>query len=417
MIPQIGLENITVAYGEKVILENLSIEINKGEFVAIIGPNGTGKSTLIKAITDIIDVKNGIITIDGRNNQKISRKDRAKMVAVVPQEFNIDFEFNAFDIVMMGRNPHQYGKDRNPTKDYEIVHEAMVMTNTWQFREQMFNELSGGERQRIIIARAIAQQSDVILLDEPTSHLDIHHQLEILELVRALNQEKKTTILAVLHDINMAARFSDRLILLNNKGVLADGTPDFVVDEKFLGKVYAMEMLVRNNNLLSTKEVIPIRVIKQRPEGNKKRVHVIAGGGSGEQILEKLKSMGVELSSGVINRGDSDWEICKMLDITMVEGRPFSDIDPESHEKNKDMIRQADAVLVTDVPFGTGNIKNLEALLEAKGPIYMIRREGPFDYTEGQAEAILKRIQKEKAFEWIKNYDEFIHIACKGDQR
>nr|WP_225877797.1 ABC transporter ATP-binding protein [Alkalibacter mobilis] len=414
---QLSLKNITVAYGDKIILENLNVEINKGEFVSIIGPNGTGKSTLIKAITDLIDVKNGVICIDGRKNSNISRKERAKLIAVVPQEFNIDFDFNAFDIVMMGRNPHQYGKDKDPVKDYEVVNEAMLMTNTWQLKDRYFNELSGGERQRIIIARAIAQQSDIILLDEPTSHLDVHHQLEVLELVRMLNKNKKITVLAVLHDINMAARFSDRLILLNEKKVLADGPPDYVVDEKILGKVYAMEMLVRNNNLLSSKEVIPIRVIKEKKSMEGVKVHVIGGGGSGEQILERLNSLGVDLSSGVVNQGDSDWEICKMLKITTVEGKPFSEIDDKTHKENIELIKEADFILVTDVPFGSGNLKNLQALTHADCPIFMIKRDGPFDYTEGKAEKILESLKNTKQFEYLESYDEFVELICKGERK
>lgn len=409
------MDGIKVAYGNHVVLEDFSMHIKQGEFVGIIGPNGTGKSTLIKVITKILEAQDGVVFIGGRNNDSLTRRERAKLVSVVPQEFTIDFDFNSFDIVMMGRNPHQYGKEKNPVKDHEIVHEAMVMTNTWQFKDRMFNELSGGERQRIIIARAIAQQADLILLDEPTSHLDVHHQLEVLELVKRLNRERNTTIIAVLHDINMAARFSDRLILLSNKNVLADGPPHYVVDEKFLGKVYAMEMVVRNNNLLSTREVIPIRVIKEQLEDTHIQVHVVSGGGSGEQMLEKLRSMGFSLSCGVINQGDSDWEMCKMLNISMAEGKPFSEIDAESHEKNKGLIRQANFVLVTDVPFGTGNLKNLEALLDASCPIYMIRREGRFDYTEGKATALLKRIQEEKIFHWIDHYEDFIQMACKGD--
>lgn len=411
----LNMESVKVAYGDHVVLENFSMNIKQGEFVGIIGPNGTGKSTLIKVITKILEAKEGMVFLNGKDNNTLTRRERAKLVSVVPQEFTVDFDFNAFDIVMMGRNPHQYGKNKNPVKDHEIVHEAMTMTNTWQFKDRMFNELSGGERQRIIIARAIAQQADLILLDEPTSHLDVHHQLEVLELVKRLNQERNTTIIAVLHDINMAARFSDRLILLSNKNVLADGPPSYVVDEKFLRKVYAMEMVVRNNNLLSTREVIPIRVIKEHLEDAHLQVHVISGGGSGEQILEKLKSLGVSLTCGVINQGDSDWEMCKMLNIPMAEGKPFSDIDEEVHEINKSMIRNADFVLVTDVPFGTGNVKNLEALQVADCPIYMIRREGRFDYTEGKATALLENIQREKSFHWIDHYEDFIQMACKGD--
>ncbi len=415
MITQLSLENITVAYGEKTVLENLTIEINQGEFVGIIGPNGSGKSTLIKAITDIIDIKNGKISIDGKINSKLSRKERARLVAVVPQEFNVDFEFNAFDIVMMGRNPHVYKDNKNPSKDYDIVNEAMLMTNTWHFKDRFFNQLSGGERQRVIIARAIAQQSKIILLDEPTSHLDIHHQLEVLELVKMLNKNRNVTILAVLHDINMAARFSDRLILLNDKKVIVDGTPEQVIDEKYLGRVYEMEMLVRRNKMLSTKEVVPIRVIKGKTELARTRIHVICGGGSGEQILESLNSKGFEVTCGVVNKGDSDWDISKMIGIYCVECKPFSEIDDKSHLENIEMVKRADYILVTDVPFGLGNLKNLEALFNTDSPIYIIKGQGQFDYAEGAAESILEKLEKTKEIEYIKSYKEFLKAIGKGE--
>ncbi|SHE91740.1 ABC transporter ATP-binding protein [Alkalibacter saccharofermentans] len=415
MITQLSLENITVAYGEKTVLENLTIGINQGEFVGIIGPNGSGKSTLIKAITDIIDIKNGKISIDGKINSKLSRKERARLVAVVPQEFNVDFEFNAFDIVMMGRNPHVSKDKKNPSRDYDIVYEAMLMTNTWQFKDRYFNQLSGGERQRVIIARAIAQQSKIILLDEPTSHLDIHHQLEVLELVKMLNKNRNVTILAVLHDINMAARFSDRLILLNDKKVIVDGTPEQVIDEKYLGRVYEMEMLVRRNKMLSTKEVVPIRVIKGKTELARTRIHVICGGGSGEQILESLNSKGFEVTCGVVNKGDSDWDISKMIGISCVECKPFSEIDDKSHLENIEMVKRADYILVTDVPFGLGNLKNLEALFNTDSPIYMIKGQGQFDYAEGAAESILEKLEKTKEIEYIKSYKEFLKAIGKGE--
>ncbi|NTW71493.1 MAG: ABC transporter ATP-binding protein [Eubacteriaceae bacterium] len=409
------IEKLSIAYGDKLILRDIDITINEGEFVGIIGPNGTGKSTLIKAITDLIDIKNGKITISGVDNRKISRRERAKIVAVVPQEFNIDFEFNAFDIVMMGRNPHMYGKKNTEINDFDIVQEAMVMTNTWQLKDRYFNQMSGGERQRVIIARAIAQQTKIILLDEPTSHLDIHHQLEVLELVRMLKVRHNITIIAVLHDINMAARFSDRLILLNDHNIMVDGTPEEVIDEKYLSKVYEMEMIIRRNKVLSVKEIVPLRVIKEKIDVKKTRIHVISGGGSGEQILERLNSSGFEVTCGVINRGDSDWEMCRILKIKCAEGLPFSDIDERAFLDNTELIAAADMVLVTDVPFGRGNLKNLEILLDSNKKIFMKRRLSQFDYTEGLAISILRKLENKENFSYIEEYDDFIKIISRGD--
>jgi iron complex transport system ATP-binding protein len=409
------IEKLSVEYGDKVILKDIDIAVNEGEFVGIIGPNGTGKSTLIKAITDLVDIKGGKITINGRDNSEISKRDRAKIIAVVPQEFSIEFEFNVFDIVMMGRNPHMYGRKDTKKNDLDIVQEAMMMTNTWQLKDRFFNEISGGEKQRVIIARAIAQQTKVILLDEPTSHLDIHHQLEILELVRMLKVKKNITIIAVLHDINMAARFSDRLILLNDREVMVDGTPEKVIDEKYLGKVYKMEMIIRQNKVLSVKEIVPLRVIKEKLNVKKTRIHVICGGGSGEQILERINSLGFEVTCGVLNRGDSDWEMCRMLGIKCAEAPPFSDINEKELLENRKFIQASDMILASDVPYGKENLKNLEILLDTDKKIYMKRSQSQFDFTNGLALGILKKIEKKDTFKYIENYDEFIEIICKGN--
>jgi iron complex transport system ATP-binding protein len=404
------IENLLIAYGDKVILENISFAAKEGEFLGIIGPNGTGKSTLIKAITELIDIKGGKITINGRDNREISKRDRAKLIAVVPQEFSIDFEFNVFDIVMMGRNPHMYGKKKTGENDLDIVKEAMIMTNTWQLKDRLFNELSGGEKQRIIIARALAQQTRIILLDEPTAHLDIHHQLEILELVRMLKDKRNLAIIAVLHDINMAARFSDRLILLNEGKIVVEGTPEEVIDGKYLSKVYKMEMLVRQNKVLSVKEIVPIRVMKELMDGKKARIHVICGGGTGEQILEMINSLGFEVTCGVLNRGDSDWDMCRLLRIKCVEVPPFSDINEKELSENRRLLEAADLVLVSDVPYGMRNLKNLEQLIDIDKRIYMKRAQSQVDFTGGLATNIIKKLEKRDNFRFIENYNEFIEI-------
>lgn len=407
-------KDITVSYGEKIILKRLNICIKEGEFIGIIGPNGTGKSTLIKAITDIIDINTGEIIVNNINNKELSKRERAKLIAVVPQEFSIDFDFTAFDIVMMGRNPHSYEKKKTENNDFEIVKEAMLLTNTWIFKDRYFNQLSGGERQRIIVARAIAQQSKIILLDEPTSHLDIHHQLEVMELIHMLKKKRNITVIAVLHDVNMAARFSDRLVLLNNGCVVAEGTPQEVIKEEYLSELYHMEMIVRDNKILGKKEIIPLRVIKNKSIQKNLRIHVICGGGTGEEIIEKLNSLGFIVTAGVINEGDSDWELCKILNIKCVDALPFSGISEEESKDNLRFINKADCVLISNVPFGTGNLKNLQVLLDIDKDIYMLKNRTEIDYCEGMAHKIIKKLEDKENFIYINNYDEFISKIDDG---
>ncbi|RBP44981.1 ABC transporter ATP-binding protein [Garciella nitratireducens] len=402
------IQDLVVAYGDKKIIDGLNLSIYQGEFVGIIGPNGTGKSTLVRAITNILDYQDGSIWIKGSLNKKLSKRQLAKLVAVVPQEFHIEYAFTNYDIVMMGRNPHIDRKHRLGQRDHKIVKEAMIMTNTWKFRDNFFHELSGGERQRVIIARAIAQQPSIILLDEPTSHLDIHHQLEVMELISQLKRKRGLTVVAVLHDINMAARFSDRLILLSQGKAIVQGSPEEVIQEENLSKVYHMEMMVRDNRILGKKEVIPLRVLKQKVEINDKKIHVICGGATGGKILEQLKSLGLQVSAGVINQGDSDWEICKSLNIPCIEAPPFSHFTSKEAQKNAIFIEKSDFILVTDVPYGRGNLINLELLKEIKKPIYFLKAQGKIDYTQGKATEILEQLQNKKNFHWISSYEEFL---------
>ncbi len=402
------VQDLVVAYGNKKIIDGFNLSIDQGEFVGIIGPNGAGKSTLVKAITNIMDSQRGFIWIKGYLNRKLSKRQLAKLIAVVPQEFHIEYEFTNYDIVLMGRNPYIDRKHKLGQRDYEIVKEAMMMTNTWSFRDSLFNELSGGERQRVIVARAIAQQSSIILLDEPTSHLDIHHQLEVMELIDRLKKKRGLTVVAVLHDINMAARFSDRLVLLSHGQVIAQGSPEEVVKEENLSKVYRMEMMVRENKILGKKEIIPLRVLKEKVETKHRKIHVICGGGTGGKILEQLNSLGFQISAGVINQGDSDWEICKSLNIPCVDAPPFSYFTSKEAKENVALIHQCDFVLVTDVPYGKGNLINLEILKEVEKPIYFLKKQEEIDYTQGEATKILKELQEKENFYFISEYEEFL---------
>ena len=208
--------HVAAGYRDREILHDVTLSVEEGDFVGLIGSNGTGKSTLIKCISGLLPLTKGEITICGREQSLLKSRERARLVAVVPQSYHVDYDFTVEDIVMMGRNPYLGFGKREDERDFEIVKNAMEATNTEIFRGRLYNELSGGERRRGILARAIAQQPRVILLDEPTSALDIHHQIEVMELIARLNREEHMTVLAVLHDINMAARFCRRIVMLRD---------------------------------------------------------------------------------------------------------------------------------------------------------------------------------------------------------
>jgi iron complex transport system ATP-binding protein len=226
------------------LLHHIDLNVEKGEMVALLGPNGSGKTTLIKLAAGVLTPKQGEISLDGANIRSLSRKEMAWMVAVVPQAFNMPFAFTVTEVVMLGRTPFIRALRGETEKDYNVVTEAMELAGVSQFSNRSFNELSGGERQKAILAMALAQQPKLLLLDEPTAHLDINHQVEILELIKALNREQKVTVVAAMHDLNLAALYFDRLVLLKEGAIFADGSPSEVLTEKIVQQVFSASVYI-----------------------------------------------------------------------------------------------------------------------------------------------------------------------------
>lgn len=243
----IKIKDLQWNYNEKKVLQDINLEIEKGKFYSIIGPNGSGKTTLLKNIARIMEPKRNTVLIDGKDIIGFKNKELARKIASVPQNTEINFEFSSHDVVMMGRTPYLSRFEVEKSTDEAIVKEAMETTNTWELRNKSINELSGGERQRVIIARALAQQPDIVLLDEPVSHLDIHHQVRIMDNIKTLNQNKNFTVIAVLHDLNLAAQYSDTLVLLHQGKVVALGTPEQVITKKNIKEVYDMDVYMMKN--------------------------------------------------------------------------------------------------------------------------------------------------------------------------
>lgn len=388
-------EHVTLSYGERDVIKDFSCSIEEGEFVSLIGPNGSGKSTLIHAITGMLACKSGNIYIKGQNNESLSAKERAQIAAVVPQNFQANFAFKAKEIVAMGRHPFLKRMQSESEEDYRIIDEAMAETGTLHLRERKVTQLSGGERQRIIISSALAQQPQLLIVDEPTNHLDIQYNLEVMQLMRRLNKEKGITIFAVLHDINMASRFSDRIIVLNNGEKIEDGKARDIIKEDILKPVYKIDLVVRDNPLTDAAEIVALRSNKTAKRmTNGKKIHIICGGGSGGYWLEQFHNKGWDVSAGVLNVNDSDYELCRSLGIEVVSEKPYCDISDGAFDANVAAMKNADVVLLADLDVGHSNLKNIQAL-EQMNPLlqklFVLRGEGR-DYTGGEAEAIVDKL-------------------------
>ncbi len=241
---KLEVNNLTLAYGKTTVIHSMSFNVDKGEMLGLIGPNGSGKSTLIKAISHVITPRSGQVKLDGKDVSEIPRSELARMLGVVPQTPILPSSFSAFEIVLMGRNPHLGLLRYESQRDIEITYLAMERTATTPLAERRIGELSGGEIQRIVIARVLAQEPETILLDEPTANLDINHQLEILDLIKSLCTRNHLTVVITLHDLNLAAQYCDRLVLIKDGEVHARGTPEEVITTSNIKEVYGTDNCV-----------------------------------------------------------------------------------------------------------------------------------------------------------------------------
>ena len=408
------VEKLNFAYEEELTLKDISFDIKKGEFISIIGPNGSGKSTLLKNISNIYSPQSGSIKIYNNDIKKYGTRELAKNIALVPQDTIISYNFSVLDIVLMGRFPHLNRFEKEREEDFKIVYEALKKTNTFHLKDRNIDEISGGERQRVIIARALAQEPKIIFLDEPTSHLDVNHQMELLSLLKILNKEKKTTIILVIHDINLACRYSDKIILMNNGGIVSIGTPKEVVTRKNIEKTYGLNIIVEENPYTDSIYIVPLSLNNYIDQNEKKsRIHVIAGGGTGGEILSKLEEKGYNISIGVINIGDSDWQLGRKLSLNIIDEKPFSEISDKAFKENMKAIEKCHVVILSSIPYGRGNLKNLEAAhnaIKMGKTVYLVdsySEYDKFDYIEGKGIEILEKM-KRSGLRIINSIDEFL---------
>ena len=256
MKEEVKVENLKFSYGNKSILKDISLNFDKGKFYSIIGPNGSGKSTLIKNLSKILPPMANSVFIDKIDISTISNKNLSQKISVIPQDIKIEYDFTVFDVVMMGRSPYKKRFEDFNVEDEKIVEKYMKATNTWYLKDKLITELSGGESQRVIAARALTQETDIILLDEPTSHLDIQYQIEFLKIFKNLRMNK--VIIAVLHDLNLAATFSDEIILINKGEIISKGTPWQVINKENIKNVYNLSVEVFENPINKCPYIIPI---------------------------------------------------------------------------------------------------------------------------------------------------------------
>ncbi|QGT99447.1 Vitamin B12 ABC transporter, ATPase component BtuD [Candidatus Syntrophocurvum alkaliphilum] len=397
----IKVDDISFNYGSSEVLKEINLSIMPGDSIGIIGPNGSGKSTLIKAMAASLKPIVGNIYLGEQDLFKLKPKKLAKELAVVPQDTTVNFNFSVWEIIMMGRMPHLGRFASENKEDYWVAEQAMMLTNTWHLRDKSIVALSGGERQRVILARALTQQPKVLLLDEPIAHLDINHQIELLALIKHLNETDNLTSITVLHDINLAARYCKKLILINEGRIYAVGTPNEVITQKNIQDVYGSKPLISTHPLTGVPQITIIESnFYNKKEYNYKdnlTIHIISGGGIGAPVIKELVQSGFKVTAGVLNLGDTDWQIAKMLGIEITEEAPFSPISEKSYLDNLKLVQNADLVLLLPIPIGSGNLLNLKILEESlnlQKPSFIIDMNNISyrDYSNGEATKITKQL-------------------------
>lgn len=250
------INNVSGGYHKEDIIKGIFLDINHGDFMGIIGPNGSGKTTLLRLVTRVLYPRKGEIFFKGENIFQIDLKEFCCRVAFVSQDISTDFSFTVDEIVLMGRIPHLKRLQVETKKDMEIAERASSVTDTLNLRDKRIDELSAGERQRVIIARALAQEPILLFLDEPTSHLDIGHQIQILDLLKKLNRQANLTIVMILHDLNLASAYCNRIALLDKGAIYKQGRPEEVLTYKNIEAVYKTIVLVNNNPITGKPNVV-----------------------------------------------------------------------------------------------------------------------------------------------------------------
>lgn len=256
----ISVNNLNSGYENKEIIKNLSVNIKQGEVVSIIGPNGSGKSTLLKSLGKFLKKNSGEVFVDKRNVDSMRISDIAKIMSTLSQHNSSPDDIKVKDLVYYGRIPHKKWYEIRNKEDEEIVDWALKNTGTNVYSERKVLELSGGERQRVYLAMALAQKPKILLLDEPTTYLDMCHQLELMDLVVDINNKFNMTILMVLHDLNQAARYSNRIIIMKKGDIVADGKPEDIINEEVINSVYNVKCVINKEPISNKLHIYPLEV-------------------------------------------------------------------------------------------------------------------------------------------------------------
>ena len=361
--------NLKVGYSKKIVVDNVKIDLKKGEILCILGPNGCGKSTILKSITNHIKILEGNISLLGKDLNNISAIERAREMSVVLTERVTPEMMTALDIVQTGRYPHTGRFGKCGEKDIRIIEESIDIVNGEDLKHKEFKSLSDGEKQRIMLARAICQEADIMVLDEPTSYLDIRYKIELLNILSKLSIEKEKTIIMSLHEIDLVPKIADKVILIKDGEIYDYGRPEEVITDESIKEVYNLN--IGSFDTIAGNVELPKTL-------NHPKVFVIGGEGKATKIYRALNKKNIGFYSGILFQNDIDCNVSKSLGEDTVIQDNFMEISLENIEKAKAYIKECDLIMDSGVSLKGINQGNLDLLkfAEEKGiEILSLRKE------------------------------------------
>lgn len=342
----INMNNLAVGYNGKALIHDICIGIEKGEIVTLIGPNGAGKSTILKSITRQLKIISGNVTIAEENLTKLSFRDLSTKMAVVLTERMKPELMTCHDVVATGRYPYTGKLGILSREDEQKVDEAMEAVHAQELGDRDFNAISDGQRQRVLLARAICQEPEIIILDEPTSFLDVRHKLELLSILRDMAKRKKITVIMSLHEIDLAEKVADKIICVKGDRIAHYGKPETIFKEDIIKELYGID-----NGFFD-----PVfgSLELPRPEGEPK-VFVLSSGGNGIPVYRELQKQNLAFVAGVLYTNDIDYQLARLLAAHTVTEKPFEEISEQTFTEASKWIDACDGVIDAGITIGSGN--------------------------------------------------------------
>ena len=342
-------DKMTVGYNGQPLIKDIDIRLKKGEILTLIGPNGAGKSTILKSITRQLSLVAGTVYIDQKSMKEMSEKDTSKKMAVVLTERIRPELMTCEDVVNTGRYPYTGRLGILSEEDHQKVREAMKLVHAQELADCDFLEISDGQRQRIMLARAICQEPEVIILDEPTSFLDIRHKMELLTIFKDMVRRQNVAVVMSLHELDLAQKISDQVICVHGSTIERYGAPEDIFTSEYIQELYGVTKGSYNADF---------GCLELEPARGKPEVFVIAGNGTGISVFRKLQRKGIPFATGVLHENDVDCKVAQALAAGMVVEKAFCEISDASFEKAREMMHSCKKVICCLDEFGTLNEKN-----------------------------------------------------------